>query len=224
VRHVFLSICVLGFSTSTADADLRYRARIEVRTTSPELKTAMPVVETAMMISGDAIRVEQVRGGSRSVLLFRPDGRFVLDLEARTYFQIPAVQAAPMTSAPPTFRRTGDFETILGLRAERVDVTMSLVLPITPPPGMPTVMTMTGEFWIADAHRDYATNIRRTLASSDVVPPGIEGIVLRQVVRNAEFGIEIEHLVTELLEAPVAPEMFELPAGFRSLIDPAGRR
>jgi hypothetical protein len=113
---------------------------------------------------------------------------------------------------------------MLGLRSERVEVTMSLPLPITPPPGLPTVVSMTGELWIADAYRAYARNISRATGSSSAIPSGIEGIVLRQVVRNTQLGIEIEHLVTELIEAPVAAEMFEVPDGFRSVIGPAGRR
>jgi hypothetical protein len=178
-----------------------------------------------MFIKGDAVRVEQVGGAARSVLLIRPEGQFALDLEARTYWRIPqeSMPTASTAATPPAFRRTGEFTTILGLRAERVEVTMSLPLPVTPPPGLPTVVSMTGELWIADAYRAYAGNIGRAMGSSSAVPPGIEGIVLRQVVKNAQLGIEIEHLVTELIEAPVAAEMFEVPEGFRNLTAP-GRR
>lgn len=226
MKHVFLSICFLGLSTSVAHADLRYRTRVEVRA-SAELKAALPAAETVMLIRGDAIRVEQVQGAARSVLLIRPDGQFLLDPDARTYWPIPEMQAvltASATAASPTVRRTGEFTTILGLQAERVEVTMSLPLPITPPAGNPTVVPMTGELWLSDAHRDYAKNINRALGPSGTVTPGIEGIVLRQIVRNVRLGIEIEHIVTELIEAPVAAEMFEVPEGFRRINGPAGRR
>jgi hypothetical protein len=121
------------------------------------------------------------------------------------------------------FRRTGDFTTILGLRAERVEVDMSMPMPIAPPPGVPTALRMTGELWLADAHRTYAANINRAMGVSDPVQHGMEGIVMRQIVRNAQFGIEIEHLVVELVEAPVSQELFEVPEDFRNLSDPAGR-
>lgn len=227
MKHVFLSICFFGLAASAADADLRYRTRVEARTTSAGLNAAMPAGEMVMLIKGDAIRIEQERGATRSVLLIRPDGQFVLDFNARTYWRMPDTLAALTHSGaadPPTLRRTGEMATILGLRAERVEVTMSVPLPIPPPPGMPSVVPMTGELWVADAHRSYATNISRAIGRSGAAPPGIEGIVLRQLVRNARLGIEIEHTVTEIIEAPVAAEMFELPEGFRRITDPAARR
>jgi hypothetical protein len=226
VKALLLSLCLLALSSAVAEADLRYRLRVDVRVTSAQLNEALPAGETVMLIKGDAVRVEQVGGATRSVLLMRPDGQFALDLEARTYRRIPRENAliVPATAPPSVFRRTGEFATMLGLRAERVDVTMSLPLPVTPPPGLPTVVSMTGELWIADAYRDYAGNISRAIGSSSAVPSGIEGIVLRQVVRNAQLGIEIEHLVTELIEAPVAAEMFEVPDGFRDVTGSAGRR
>jgi hypothetical protein len=226
MKSILLSICLLSLSTAIAEADLRYRIRVDVRSTSAQVKEALSASETVMLIKDDAVRVEQVGGPVRSVLLMRPDGQFVVDLEARTYRQIPpeGVLAPSAAATPPAFRRTGEFATMLGLRAERVEVTMSLPLPVTPPPGLPTVVSMTGELWIADAYRNYARSISRAIGSSGIVPSGIEGIVLRQVVRNARLGIEIEHLVTELIEAPVAAEMFEVPEGFRRVTGPAGRR
>src|SRR5688500_8398953 len=195
-------MCVLGVSSSAADADLRYKMRIEVRAASAALHAAMPAGETVMLVRGDAVRIEQQRGAVRSVLLLRPDGQFALDLGARTYWRIPqeSVLTASPSATPLTFRRTGEFTTMLGLRAERVEVTMSLPLPITPPPGFPTALSMTGELWIADAYRAYANNIGRAIGSSSAAPAKMDGIVLRQVVRNAQLGIEIEHLVTELIE------------------------
>ena len=225
MKHIFLSICVLQLSTSAADADLRYKTRLEVRMSFVELKAAIPPAETVMLIRGDTIRIEHTQGAARSVLLLLPAGQFILDLDARTYWRIPAVQDALPSStkaASTTFRRTGEFTTILGLQAERVEVTMMLPLPMTPPPGFPTIVPMTGEVWISDAYRPYAQSIRRAIALSGTRTPALEGIVLRQVVRNVQFGIEIEHVVTEILEAPVAAAMFELPEGFRS-ISPAGR-
>ena len=154
MKHIFVSVCFLGLSTS-ADADLRYKTRLVVRMPLVELKAPIPPAETVMLIRGDTIRIEHTQGAVRSVLLIRPAGQFILDLDARTYWRIPAVQAAlpsAATTASPTFRRTGEFTTILGLQAERVEVTMVLPLPMTPP-GFPTIVPMTGEVWISDAYR-----------------------------------------------------------------------
>ena len=219
MKNILVSVCLLGLCSSTVEADLRYKAKLEVRTPAAESKAAMPSAETVMLIRADTIRIEHPQG----VLLIRPDGQFLLDLVARTYRRIPELQAilAPPVTAPPTFRRTGDFMTILGLQAERVEVTMVVSIPITPPPGFPTALTMTGELWMSDAYRPYAKSISRAIGLSGAPAVELEGIVLRQVVRNVQSGLEIEHLVTELSEAPIPAEMFELPEGFR-VIAPAG--
>jgi hypothetical protein len=223
MRALMSAICFLALAVP-AHADLRYRTRIEVRA-APEISSAMPPVETTMLVRGDAIRVEQVGSGTRLILLFRPDGQFVLDTEARTYSQIPelAISAGGSTDPRATFRRTGDVTTILGLRAERVEVSMSVSLPMTPPPGIPTVLQMAGELWVADAYRSYAAHIIRAAGRAGVAVPEIEGVVLRQVVRNAQLGIEIEQRVIEIVETAASPQMFEIPEGFR-LTSPVGRR
>ena len=224
MKHTVFLVGLLALTTSAVEADLRYKTKLEVRTPAAELTAMMPPAETVMLIKADTIRIEHAQGAGRSVLLIRPDGQFLLDLDARTYQRIPEIQAAlrPAATVPPTFRRTGEFMTILGLQAERVEVAMSVPVPITPPPGFPTVLPLTGELWVSDSHRPYARSISRAIGVWGAPTSGLEGIVLRQVVRNAQFGIEIEHLVTELNEAPIAAEMFELPEGFR-VIDPAGR-
>jgi hypothetical protein len=224
MKHTVFLVGLLALTTSAVEADLRYKTTLEVRTPAAGLTAVMPPAETVMMIKADTIRIEHTHGAARSVLLIRPDGQFLLDLDAGTYQRIAAIQdiLRPRSTAPTTFRRTGEWMTILGLQAERVEVAMSVPVPIAPPPGFPTVIPMTGELWVSDAYRPYARSISRTMDLSGAATSGLEGIVLRQVVRNAQFGIEIEHVVTELSEAPIAAEMFELPEGFR-VIDPAAR-
>ena len=224
MKHIFFSVCVLSLSTATAEADLRYTTRLEVRMPA-EFKLATPPIETLMLVKDGTIRIEHTQGTARSVLLIRPDGQFVLNLDQGTYRRIPDVQAvlSPRAAvASPAFRSTGEFTTILGLRAQRVEVTMSVPLPMTPPPGVPTVLPVTGDLWVADAYRTYTRSISDALGLSIAPTPPLDGIVLRQVVRNAQFRIEIEQVVTELTEGPLLAEMFELPQGFR-LIGPAAR-
>jgi hypothetical protein len=225
MKHIILSLGLLALASAAAEADLRYKMRLEVRTPAAELKAVLPSGETVMLIKADTIRIEHAQGAARSVLLIRPDGRFVLNLEARTSWRIPettALLTPPATAASSTFRRTGELKTILGLQAERVEVTMAVPVPTTLLRGFPAVLPMTGELWLSDAYRPYATSISRAFGLPGAPTPALEGIVLHQVVRNAQFGIEIEHVVTELIEAPLAAEIFELPEGFR-VIGPAGR-
>ena len=45
-------------------------------------------------------------------------------------------------------------------------------------------------------------------------------MVLRQVLRNAQMGYEMEMQVTELVEGPLDPALFEVPAGYRRVDTP----
>ena len=91
MKHIFVSVCVLSLS-ATAEADLRYTTRLEVRMPA-EFKLATPPIETVMLVKDDTIRIEHTQGTARSVLLIRPDGQFVLNLDQGTYRRIPDVQA-----------------------------------------------------------------------------------------------------------------------------------
>ena len=228
-----LSIVFLITCSPTASADLRYTTRVEVRRTSTALRpdaaaidallqALMPTGETRTFVSGGAIRIEQTIGTTRSVVLMRSDGQFVVYPDVQAYWRIPTpggLLADSRSSGHTTFRRTGEFITMLGVRAERIPVTLPIALPVTPPAGFPTRMTFEGELWVADAYRAEARGIQNTLGLT-VLPPGVEGMVLRQVLRNAEFGYEVESTVVELDEAPIPPDMFIVPAGYREINQP----
>ena len=229
-----LSIVFLITSSPAAYADLRYTTRVEVRRTatsaeSPNaaaidavLQALMPPGETRTFVTGDAIRIEQTSGTTRSVVLLRSGGQFIVYPDSRAYWRIPTLGdllGDPRSTPQATFRRTGEFNTMLGVRTERIQVTLPIVLPVTPPAGFPTRMTLEGEAWVADAYREEARGVQKALRPT-VLPPGVEGMVLRQVLRNAEFGYEIESTVVELVEAPLAPDMFLIPDGYREISQP----
>ena len=226
MKHTLAIACFVTFSASVAQADLRYTTRVEVRSSVAQsagrvdggvVQALGPARDTVTFVSADAVRIEHSSGNTKSILLWRPDGPLVLDPEERTYRPIPELREAVASARslpPPGFRRTNEFATVFGLRAERVEVTMSLPLP-TPPPGFPTVIEMSGELWLADVHRALGDGLRKVTGLTGGLPAGIEGIVLRQIVRNAQLGIEIESTVTDLVEGPIAAAMFEVPSGYR---------
>lgn len=228
------SILLVAVCAPAAHADLRYTTRVEVRrtpatTTSPEavamnavLQALMPPGETRTFVGADAVRIEQTIGPTRSVLLMRSGGQFVVYPDSRVYWRMPApgnLLADSRLATQPTFRRTGEFITMLGVRAERIPLTLPIVLPATPPAGFPTRVTFEGEVWVADVFREEARGVQKALGLT-VLPSGMEGMVLRQVLRNAEFGYEVESTVVELVEAPIPPDMFIVPAGYREISQP----
>ena len=227
---LFLAVCA-----PAAHADLRYTTRVEVRRTSggaagPDaaaidvwLQALMPPGETRTFVGGGAIRIEQMMGTTRAIVLMRPDGQFVVYPDLRAYWRVATpgkLLADSRATAQTTFRRTGEFITMLGVRAERIPLTLPIVLPLTPPAGFPTRMTFEGDIWVADVYREEARGLQKALGVT-VFPPGIEGMVLRQVLRSAELGYEVESTVVELVDGPISPDMFVVPLGYRELNQPA---
>ena len=215
-----LSALILVLLTaSIAHADLRYTTTINVRAgaeTTAAIKAFMPPGETVTFLSNDALRIEQSKGPTRTILLVNRDGSFLLEPDARTFVRLPdVVDLLSGTPLPtPTFRRTGEFATLFGLKAERVESTISIPFPTTLP-GFPTVATMRGDIWLADAYREHGRTVRKAIGFVPALPAGIEGIVLRQTLRNEQMGIEIDYAVTELVEGPIPADMFEVPPGYR---------
>ena len=232
MKRILLAASFVATATPVAHADLRYTTRVEVRMTpvptasdpafaavGAMLRTLMPPGDSRTFVRGSAVRIEQGNGASATVVLMRPDGTVILDSNTQTYWRSPSLSAlvTGAASAPQaTFRRTGEFATIMGLRAERILLTLPMRLPVTPPPGVPTVMTMDGEMWLAGAFTAYTKAVAQatgvTLAGPRDLP---EGMVLRQVMRNAHFGYEVEYVVTDFAEAPLAAALFEVPDAYR---------
>ena len=161
-------------------------------------------------------------GAAGPVILFREDGEVVLDPATRTYWRMSTLRdrLADRAALQPGFRRTGEFATILGRRAERVVFTTSMPLPVIPPAGFPSVLTLEGDLWVTTAEPPYVKALRRLADLAG--PPGNrpEGLVLRQTLRTAAFGYEVEYSVTELIETDAATALFEIPADYREVAVP----
>ena len=226
-----LATIFLAVSASVAHADLRYTTHVEVRMTSVSttgnpaftqiatlLQGIVPSGGMRTYLSADAARIEPAAGSAGPVILFREDGEVVLDPAARTYWRMSALREVLVNkSAPqPTFRRTGEFTTIMGQQAERVLFTTSIPLPLTPPAGFPSMLTMEGELWVANAHA-YTKSLSRLADLAGPTASRLQGLVLRQILRNAQFGYEVEYSVTEVEESPVAAALFEIPADYREV-------
>ena len=193
-------------------------------------------VEMTAIVGEKGARMEYPQGmlglPAGTVTIMLPGGDLVvLNPKNRTYWKTTSQEVAEMwrqLGAEPvvTHKRTGEFATIAGVRAERLTFEWSLAFPMTPeakgalPPGSPAAMKMTGEIWIAaDRYTQYAPMAFRSnsgLASLGMTKLLQEGLVLRSVLRSPSFGgKEIETIVTSIAEEPAPANAFEIPAGYK---------
>jgi hypothetical protein len=237
-----LTALLLVLAADAAHADLRFTTRIEIRniaTAEPlEPMTAMmagmitrllPSGETDTFINDSGARVE-IRAATGSmlkagtVMIGRDATMSVLDLDNRTYWTLtppPLPLFTPGLEPDMQYTRTGEFAMVAGVRAERVTFRMSLPLPVAPPPRFPTSMVTEGELWVTDRFKPYGATMVRTLSALGTLLAGApEGMIVRQITRSTQFGYEMEHTVSDLVEAPLPAGLFEMPEGFREVPTP----
>ncbi len=173
-----------------------------------------------------------------SVLLGLPDGTvFVMNSKEQTYWKLNvetrtgALQAAgikPMANA----KRTGESDSVAGVRCERILIDLHIDLPIPDslksslPPGFPTSLAMDGESCLSvDRYQKYVDLTTKTKGLGDFMSAmGLDkltqgGIVMRQVVRLS--GVQLESVVTSIGEEDVPPTMFTIPADYKEVPPPA---
>ena len=227
-----------------ASAELRYITTTETRmiqTSAPPspilglvggmLVARMPAGSTTTTVGAGGVRMEfpMAMGmfPAGSVLLLRGGSIAVLNPQDMTYWNLSDVQSGAGLQLTPkvTTVRTGQFAMVAGLRAERSTFTMSIDLPIPAnmalPPDIPRTITMEGEIWIADQFKEYAAVMA---AAGNAMAAGLgigalpqDGLVVRQITRNALLGYEIEITLSDIQNIPDAPALFQIPAGFREV-------
>ena len=167
------------------------------------------------------------------VILVQPNGDvLMLDPKQRLYLRMTGKEAAEMwsqlgTQPVTTYKRTGEFATMMGLKAERIAFEWSWPRPLDAdekkllPPNAPEAIVLTGEVWVAvDQFKRYAPMAVRSNALSSFGMNKLlqEGIVLKSVIRSQTFGgKEIETVVTSLAEERVPADVFQIPAGYKQV-------
>jgi hypothetical protein len=247
-------------TVAPAHAELKIVSRTSLKAAKPPAQPAPPTyaafgeMTLDLIVPADAVDMTAIVGakGARieyaqpslgmpagTVILVQPNGDIVtLNPKERTFWKTTVEQAAAMwrqLGIEPviTHKRTGEFATIAGVRAERIAFEWSMALPLPPeekaalPPNTPAAMTMSGDLWVAaDRFKEYAPRAVRTnsgLAAFGMTKLLEEGIVLRSVLRSPSFGDqEIETIVTSISEEPVSANTFEIPAGYKQVPPPRG--
>lgn len=253
-RILIAALIVFAIAAPPAAAELRYTTHIETRkaeATQPVdpmmgmigamLASRFPTGAMKMTVGDAGTRVEfgnalgPVPAGG--VMLMRTGSTVILNPVDRTYWtaRVPAT-LIPGSAAPGvTTKRTGEFETVEGLRTERVAFGLSMNLPLPAgvqlPPGFPTTFSMDGDMWVADQFKAYASSLN---AIANTLFPGIgigglaqEGLVVRQVTRSPMFGgSELVFSVSDVMEGPATADLFQIPEGYTEVPvpGPPGRR
>jgi hypothetical protein len=192
-------------------------------------------IESVYWISEKGMRVELTKGiamvPAGFIVLRLADGTIVMTNPLdRTYWKIPipdlmpqALNALAQLKPEVSTVHTGEFATIAGLHAEHVTSTTTMDSPVPPggantPMSMPSAMTTSIDYWVADQYADYAQLTHAMPAMfglSELVPPGF---IVKSLTRSSMFpGYELESTVIDLKEEPAPAGLFELPADYKEV-------
>jgi hypothetical protein len=178
-----------------------------------------------------------------SVMLVRKDGTVVgFDAKGGTWWKVPGAADMPPEAAAMiaemkpeiTTKKTGQFETIAGLRSERVTMTMRVAIPLPPEAAqlpaeframIPEAFIFEGDSWISPSHAKYAVATAKMMTSGamaqfgfDKLTAALQGLSMKQVMRmNLLAGYEMETLVTSVVEEDTPDSVFDLPTGLKEI-------
>ena len=252
MRRVAALILAINCSLVSLSADLKYTMTVTARPSTvaaaapanPILGLLGPMVVNTIAPPG-GVQVTTTIGERASrfeydkaytiipaggVLIITADGMLtVLNPAERTYWKMakPAGLGANAVAPVVKVERTGSFETIAGVRAERARIDIRVPLPLPPGaqmPGLPPDVSVTGEAWLADQYKKYAamsagvTSIMGSLGPDSIAA---DGFAMRSIMRSELFGgQEIESVVTSISEAPSPAGFFDVPSDFKEVPPP----
>lgn len=177
-----------------------------------------------------------------AVIITRADGTAIgYDATAKTWWKMLDPSSMPgmaemMAQMKPevSTKRTGEFATVVGLKAERVTMNMRMAIPM--PPGAenlpPEVLAMIpkeikadGDLWIAPVHAKYVKSMAKAISLGPMAGMGLDkmmgdfqGLTVRQVMRMSVLaGHELETLVLKIVEEDVPDTVFDVPTGFKEI-------
>lgn len=183
-----------------------------------------------------------------AIILMRTDGTSVgYDAKAGTWWKMPGLGDMPaevadlMAQMKPTvtMKKSGEFETVAGLRAERVATTMVMPIPLPPeaasaPPELlamiPREIRMDGDTWISERYGQYSKATAKALTGGpmaqmgfDKLLDGLNGLMVKQIMRLSLLpGHEMETLVISVVEEDTPDSVFDLPPGLKEVPMPQG--
>lgn len=264
MRRYFIAVVVFALCTAPLRAELKVTSKMQARQTANapagnDMVAAMVgpmltqmyggtegVEMTVTMNEDGRMRTDYVGAfagmPAGAVVIMRADGTSVgFDPKAQTWWKMSDAMADPKVAAmmaqmkpEVTTKRTGEFATVAGLKAERVS--MAMRMPIPRPPGtenlppevlamIPSEIKMDGDMWVAPVHAKYTKIMAKVLTQGPMAGMGIDkmlgdlqGLTVRQVSRLSMLpGYELETLVSKVVEEDVPDSVFDVPAGYKEI-------
>jgi hypothetical protein len=180
---------------------------------------------------------QQEFGGTKAgtIALIKPDGtQYIIDPSTKTYVKQPPVPeevTAMMAQMKPrvTVGERGQFETINGMKCERLIMNVAMAIPgVDPsqlPPGVPTEITMTYTMWLTDAVKmpTPAASLSTAMLKQfgfDQMPElkkltGDGRMMLKGVM--SMFGVEMIMTSTGISTEDAPADLFEIPADYKEV-------
>jgi len=255
-KLVVALVAVLAFAAPALAADLKYTLHIEAKAAANGAGDPMSQMAGGMIsqmfppggidqvvVAGDkGMRSEQKQefAGMKAgaVMLVKADGtQYVLDTVAKTYYKMPPVPAemAAMFKPKVVSTKTGVFETIDGIKCERITMNMAMPLPgIDPsqlPPGMPTELPIVFEMWLSDSVKlpggsgGSATSGLMKQFGLDQLPEwkkmGADPRLPMKTVLSL-FGVDMVMTAKDVKTEAAAADLFEIPKDYKEVPPPGG--
>jgi hypothetical protein len=245
-RLVLALLATAAFAAPANAADLKYTLHMEAKAAANAPSDPMAQMVASMLtqsvppggvdqlvISSDkGMRSEQKQDAgpmkAGMVLLVKADGtQYVLDSAAKTYYKVPSLAAADMAALMGTPKVTlgkpGVFETIDGMKCERVTLNVSLT-----PPGMPMEFAVVVDMWLADSLKTSAAGGSASMAmlrqfGVDQLPElkkvATDGrLPVKTVV--SMFGVDLITTAKDIKTEAADPALFEIPKDYKEVPPP----
>lgn len=177
-----------------------------------------------------------------SVVIQRADGTSVgFDAKTQTWWKMLDPLADPkaaqmLAQAKPEVatKRTGEFATVAGFKAEQVSLTMLMALPLPPeaaqlPPQLlamvPKEIRVDGRVWVTQDHAKYAKGMTRAFVQGPLLTIGLDkpvsdlkALMVRSVMSVSLLtGWELETFASKVVEEDVPDSVFEVPEGYKEI-------
>jgi hypothetical protein len=255
MKRILAACCLVLIAAVRADAELKYTMHMEMKKSeAAPAKPANPLLammadslmkqwlpegtaDLVYLLGDKGARIEFTKAAmgqpGGTINLARPDGTLiVMNPTAKTYWKttsqalLTAMQAAGVPPPEVAAKRTGQFDTVAGVRCEVITFDWKMALPIpeaaraSMPPDFPSVITMNGENCAAvDQYQKYA-EVGLKSASGMMAAMGFDkiaqgGLVLRQTMTM--MGVEMRANVTELREEAAPEGAFDIPADYKEV-------
>ena len=167
-----------------------------------------------------------------TVTLVRPDGSMLMmDPSTKTYWKQPAVAeslTAGLGGATPEVKilKRGEFETIAGMKAEHLQMQMTLQIPGVDPAMAAQLgdLTMRFDVWLTDAIKTPAAagslsaTVMKQFGLGNLKELSDGRMMLKSVMTM--FGVEIVTTSTGFTNEPAPASLFEPPADYKEVPSP----